>query len=306
VVRIDSHMHVYETAAQGIAQKSGYLITEYGPQASITFSSSSGDEASALAAIDGAGFQYAIVANLFFTRSEGDGLVEVCPGAPDGSAVHHDAEGARQRLVEYNDWVCELSQRHSQLVPLICVDPSVMRPAEIPRYIATMASDSRARGVKLHPIAQRFAADDERLDAAYAVCAELQLPVLMHAGSGPNDFASPARFAGLMRKQPQLKLVMAHLGGAEWRDVADFAEAWPNARFDCSEIIAWAGVGKAPSRRQLAELIKLIGANRVLLGTDFPWYDLDTTADQLESLPILTPEEKILILGENAMGVFNL
>jgi len=43
-----------------------------------------------------------------------------------------------------------------------------------------------------------------------------------------------------------------------------------------------------------------IGAERVMLGTDFPWYDLDRTADQVLDLPLLAEEQKAGILGANA------
>jgi predicted TIM-barrel fold metal-dependent hydrolase len=38
----------------------------------------------------------------------------------------------------------------------------------------------------------------------------------------------------------------------------------------------------------------------VLFGTDFPWYELDATIDQLMDLPHLSDEERRGILGENA------
>jgi predicted TIM-barrel fold metal-dependent hydrolase len=39
----------------------------------------------------------------------------------------------------------------------------------------------------------------------------------------------------------------------------------------------------------------------VLFGTDFPWYELDRTIDQLMELPHLSDEERRGILGENAI-----
>jgi predicted TIM-barrel fold metal-dependent hydrolase len=44
----------------------------------------------------------------------------------------------------------------------------------------------------------------------------------------------------------------------------------------------------------------------VLLGTDFPWYDLDRTLERLMALPLLAREEKEAIAGANAARLLSL
>src|SRR5436305_11245188 len=41
-----------------------------------------------------------------------------------------------------------------------------------------------ARGIKLHPRAQKFLLDDERLAPVFAVAAERRVPILIHGGRG--------------------------------------------------------------------------------------------------------------------------
>lgn len=43
-----------------------------------------------------------------------------------------------------------------------------------------------------------------------------------------------------------------------------------------------------------------IGHRRVLLGSDFPWYDPADTVAEVERLPGLSDEQLAAILGENA------
>ena len=38
-----------------------------------------------------------------------------------------------------------------------------------------------------------------------------------------------------------------------------------------------------------------------MLGSDFPWYDLDYSVERIASLPLLSQEEKTAILGDNAV-----
>ena len=44
--------------------------------------------------------------------------------------------------------------------------------------------DLGARGIKLHPRAQRFLLNDERLAPVFALAAERRVPILIHGGRG--------------------------------------------------------------------------------------------------------------------------
>ena len=57
---------------------------------------------------------------------------------------------------------------------------------------------------------------------------------------------------------------------------------------------------------ELARLIRDIGTRRVMMGSDYPWYDLDNTVDRVMSLPLLAEEEKERILGANAEEILGL
>jgi uncharacterized protein len=304
---VDCHMHIYESRAQGQSQKGSYEISEYGRYPSTQFSNRAGDLHDALASMAEARFRYAVVANLFYTIPSSDGIVECSPGSPVGSNVLHSPTSARDRLIAYNRWVGGISRTHTQLIPFVSLDPWVMSPTEMCNHLVEMVSDHGARGVKLHPIAQRFAADDERMLPAFRICSEMQIPVLIHSGtSAANTNAEPRTLARLLEQVPTLRLVVAHLGGGAWRHTLELARAHSNIVFDCAEIIAWTGAPMAPNRHDLARLIRDVGAERVLLGSDFPWYDLSQTVEQVLALPILAAEEQDLVLGLNAAKLFNL
>ena len=50
--------------------------------------------------------------------------------------------------------------------------------------------DLGARGIKLHPRAQRFALDDERLAPVFELAAERRVPILIHGGRGLPPIAA--------------------------------------------------------------------------------------------------------------------
>ena len=43
-----------------------------------------------------------------------------------------------------------------------------------------------------------------------------------------------------------------------------------------------------------------------MMGSDFPWYDLDHTVERIMELPVLSNEEKEGILGANAVRILGL
>ena len=45
---------------------------------------------------------------------------------------------------------------------------------------------------------------------------------------------------------------------------------------------------------------------RVMMGSDYPWYDLDHTVERVLALPLLAEEEKHAILGANALAILGL
>lgn len=306
---IDAHMHLYQTREQGEYNKSGYEVWEYGEHSGVTFSDESGVPAQALEAMRRSGVSYAIVVNLFATIETGGRLVELLPGAPSGPRDGSSGDiPPGLRLKSFNRWLVELGRAHEELLPFVAIDPWALSPGENQAHLADLVASGGARGVKIHPVIQRFEVADERLWPAFETCAELDLPVVAHAGPsrGSVQFGVPAAFAGVLQRFPQLRLVLAHLGGGAWRHVERFARDFPNAYFDCSEILHWTGANGAPTPDRLARLIRDIGAQRVLFGSDFPWYDLDTSIELLDRLPRLADEEKAAIAGYNAARLLEL
>jgi predicted TIM-barrel fold metal-dependent hydrolase len=169
-------------------------------------------------------------------------------------------------------------------------------------------AEAGARGINIHPAAQAFAPSDPRMSVVYETCRDLGFAVLSHTGSskGTESFAEPAAFADMLRRFPDLTVVLAHLGGGRWQQTAELAREFPRVSFDLCEIIDWTGAPNAPTGDQLAALIREVGVDRVVFGTDFPWYDLDHTVERVIELPILSSEEKERILGANAARILGL
>jgi len=308
---VDVHMHLYETRAVGEWWKSGYEIWEYGAKADVTFGGYSGDVKDAVAAMAEAGFSHGVAVNLFsmdlFREQAVDALEEDLDAEARATAVAEIEGSLPDRLRSYNRWLVDSVAPRPQMTPFVAVDPWALTPQENVDHLREMV-DRGARGIKLHPVVQRFEPNDPRMRPIYAVCEEMGLAVLSHTGSakGGERFAEPAAFAAVLRGFPRMKVVLAHLGGGRWSQTVDLAKAFPRVSFDLCEVIEWAGAPNAPTAEELAGMIAEIGPDRVMLGTDFPWYDLAHTAELVMGLPGLSTGEKEAILGANAARILEL
>ncbi len=277
---VDVHVHLFERPDDPV--RDGYDIWEYGSHSGVAFGARRGTVEDLGAALNNGPVAHCVVLGMF---------------VPDA-----DAPGEADRLRAYNDWVLTTAARSPHLTPLVAADPSSLGGRAGAEHLRHSA-ERGARGIKIHPLLQGFSPDDPRLGPTYDMCVELGLSVLAHSGAsrGPWPASDPFAFGAVLEAHPGLHLVLAHLGGASWHQVAPFAAAYPTVSFDLCEIIAWTGAPQAPSADQLGHLIKDVGAERVLFGTDFPWYEFDRTVDQLMALPHLSDEERRGILGENAI-----
>jgi predicted TIM-barrel fold metal-dependent hydrolase len=302
VVLIDSHMHIYPSREIGQALKDGYDIPDYGKKQDVAISTCSGTVEEAREEMDRAGISKAAVLNIF--------LLPDAPGPPDGLwwPANLPLAAWSEELRQSNEWTCSLADLDARLVPFLSVHPGVMSASESVAHIEALTDGAGARGIKLHPTAQRIHPADPALDAIYALCVQRHLPLVAHTGVDVRgqEFAEFKAFTRVIERFPGLKLILAHLGGRFWRDAVSFAQTYPTVLFDLCEIIEWTDAEHGPTLQQLGRIIHDIGADRVLMGSDFPWYDLDRTVDLVMSLPYLSDEEKELIMGRNASSVLNL
>lgn len=285
---VDTHMHLYRSAEEVAAAKVGYQIWEYGEREDVHFSNRSGDLASAIDGMEVADCRVAVVTNLHDVPR---------PGVP----VQDD-------LVAFNRWLCGVARDDPRFYPLIAVDPNVMSVAENVAHLEQMARDEGARGIKLHPPVQRLDFADRSLWPIFETCRRLDLVIVSHSGpsSDGSGRGTPESFRPVLDAFPGLRLVLAHMGGQSWRQLPAIARDYPWVHFDLCEIVEWLGASLAPTQEEFVGLVREVGPGKVMMGSDFPWYDIDHTVDLVHDLPGLTVAEKHALLGENAARFFRL
>src|SRR5690242_10462507 len=103
---------------------------------------------------------------------------------------------------------------------------------EEPIADAERCLDRGARGIKLHPRAQKFLLDDERLAPVFAVAAERRVPILIHGGRGLPPIADHLR--RLVERYPEATLILAHAGIADLSGLAGNFACKAGVFFDTS------------------------------------------------------------------------
>ncbi len=122
------------------------------------------------------------------------------------------------------------------------------------------------RGAKLHPQVGRFAVDDARLYPVYEQAIEHGAVLLMHAGRIPEDdeHVGARTFARVMRRFPQLRVIVAHAGADEFDAFFDLCGLYEGVFVDTAMVFS-RYLGGPPPIQRILEF-----QDRVLYGSDFP------------------------------------
>jgi predicted TIM-barrel fold metal-dependent hydrolase len=209
--------------------------------------------------------------------------------------------------VETNDYIIDAVSRYPRrLVGFCAVQPNSPKAAvaEIER-----CAKAGIRGVgEMRPDVQLFDLGDEMIMAPLAeVLKERKLILLLHS-SEPIGHDYPGK--GIMFPDviypfitsfPDLTIICAHWGGGLpfYALMPEVKKAMGNVYFDsaASPFLYTPGVYQ--------QVIKLVGADRVLFGSDYPLLTQSRLLDEIETLDM--PEEtKNLVLAGNALRLLGI
>src|SRR5207248_1327165 len=174
-----------------------------------------------------------------------------CLDEPDR---HPAFRAANNRTLDY------AGRSGRRLIPFVRLDLN-----ESPLEEAVRCLDLGARGIKLHPRAQRFDASDERLAPVFALAAERRVPILIHGGRGLPPIASG--LAALVERYPDATLIIAHAGIADMAHLARAMAGRRNVLFDTS---TWSPV-------DLLDFYRQVPPEQVLYASDYPYGQYTTS-----------------------------
>ena len=154
-----------------------------------------------------------------------------------------------------NDRTLEFAERSAgRLIPFVRLDMN-----ESPIEEAVRCLDRGARGIKLHPRAQRFALNDERLAPVFELAADRRVPILIHGGRGLPPIADD--LSRLVDAYPAAQLIIAHAGIADLAALAGNLAGRKGVFFDTS---VWSPV-------DLLDFFHQVPPEQILYASDYPY-----------------------------------
>ena len=154
------------------------------------------------------------------------------------------------------------------------------------------------KGIKFHCEYQDFSVDDPAMLPIYDRAFDRGLILLFHAGYDPISTgplkSSPRQFANIAKELRGGVIIAAHLGGCrQWDEVAENYAGHDEIYIDTSMGM------KYYSHDTFLNIVKAMGVDHILFGSDSPWTDPGEEIRILKTLP-LTDDEKDMILCRNA------
>ncbi len=193
-----------------------------------------------------------------------------------------------------------------RLIPFCSVNPAWGEDAvkEVERCVAR-----GARGIgELHPDTQDFDITDyDVMSPIMDAAREMGLVVLVHssepvghcyAGKGKT---TPDKLIAFIQNFPRNKIVCAHWGGG-----LPFYALMPEVRKSLENVYFDTAASPFLYTPDVFETVaRIVGAEKILLGTDYPLLTQTRLLQQMHNSP-LSDAEKSLILGKNAQKLLNL
>ena len=181
------------------------------------------------------------------------------------------------------------AENPDRIIPFVRLDL-----AEGPIEEARRCLDLGARGIKLHPRAQKFSVGDERLDAVFALAVEREVPILIHGGRGLPPIGD--HLAALVERYAGVRLIIAHAGIADLGGLAGHFAQVPGVFFDTS---VWGII-------DLVDLMRQVAPEQILFATDYPYGRLPNSlllALRAARLSHFDDDDLRRMLGETAQGI---
>lgn len=172
-----------------------------------------------------------------------------------------------------------------------------------PRWEAEMDEclELGARGLKVHPYLHHVPPNHPRVLRLLKRWGRSGLPVLFHTANNGLEPAMLRRLSDIelyeepLRKFPDIPFIFGHGGMNSYKEAIELAKMHGNT---------WLEIGGHPPQN-IRHMIDLMGNDRILFGTDWPWYPLVLPLAKVLIGTEDDAESRRKILSENAFRMFD-
>lgn len=194
-----------------------------------------------------------------------DGLISSMESAGINLSVVQPVANQAKHVGGVNKWVESIRHKHGNLLFFAAIHPAVEDPYQVVCDLAAKGF----KGVKMQPNAGRYYPNSNRCFEIYRALEENNMVLLTHAGDELKPYtplyAHPKYFREVFKSFPDLVVVLAHLGGYNtWGDL-EYVLGYDNVYYDTA-------MSCEIGEEKFLGLVEEIGVDRVIFGTDYPWY----------------------------------
>jgi predicted TIM-barrel fold metal-dependent hydrolase len=178
---------------------------------------------------------------------------------------------------------------NGRLIPFVRLDLN-----EDPIGEANRVIDAGARGIKLHPRAQKISLEDGRLAPVFQLAAERNVPILIHGGRGLPPIAT--HLHALVERCEGVQLIIAHAGIADMANLCSRFAGMKGVFFDTS---TWSAV-------DLLDFYRQMPPEQIVYASDYPYgRSLNSLLMALRTarLAEFSEEQVRNLLGRNASRI---
>ncbi len=169
------------------------------------------------------------------------------------------------------------------------------------------------KGLKLYPGYEPFYPADPKLEPAYRLAEEFDVPVMIHTGDtyapgGKVKYSHPLHVDEVAVDFPKVKFLICHLGNPWFRDCMEVVYKNENVYTDISGLTLgdFTDRFEAYMSQQLKEMILWgVNPNKLLYGTDWPLATMESYLQFMEELS-LPARDKEMMLHQNAAALFKI
>jgi hypothetical protein len=176
-----------------------------------------------------------------------------------------------------NKWVESVRDKNKELIFFGAMHPGIENPYEAVCNLA----EKGFGGVKMQPNAGAYYPDTKECFEIYRGLEENDMVLLTHAGDELKPFtplyAHPKNFVKVFETFPDLKVVLAHLGGYKTWDDLDVVLGYENVYYDTA-------MSCEIGDKEFTDLVERLGVDRILFGTDYPWYSPSKSIDYVKKI----------------------
>ncbi|MHA2123397.1 MAG: amidohydrolase family protein, partial [Promethearchaeota archaeon] len=197
-----------------------------------------------------------------------------------------------------------------------------VNPSKSKKYVFSKLDEILSlglKGIKLIPTLQFFHPQkNKNIKTIFNFATKQNWPILIHTGKDPGPFEihtlryvqySHPRYWKKSIKKTKTKIIFAHLGGYG----VDDDESWINSALEIAKIhpnvfLDTSAVTYALESIETVAKLRNLGFERILFGSDHPVVhgtSMEHSKKIIQNSPLLTDEEKQMILVENAHRLFS-